>query len=113
MIHLNCKIYISHYNVALASAAAIGLPVRFLGLCDSSLRGGTTWCTRCVLSRVEVEVALLSLVTAGIWRLLVYLRLLHYHHFSALLVGLLLIYRHSSISLPLVLTASWVASKLA
>ena len=63
MIHLNGQIDISHYDVAtwLTPAAVVRLPIRF----DGRLRGcASLSLARGVLSRVEVKVTLLPLVTS-------------------------------------------------
>ena len=87
MIHLNCQVDISHYDVAIGigSAACVGLAIRLNG----SLRRGSPCLgslTRGILGRVEIKVTLLPLVPS--WILLLDLWRLHHH--SLLLPSLVL-----------------------
>ena len=87
MIHLNCQVDISHYDVAIwiASAACVGLAIRLdssLRRCPPSLRS----LARGILGRIEIKVTLLPLLPSRI----LLLDLGRFHHHSLLLSSLVL-----------------------
>lgn len=87
MIHLNCQVNISHYDVAIwiSSAASVGLAIRLdssLRRCPPSLRS----LARGILGRVEIKVTLLPLLPSRI----LLLDLGRFHHHSLLLSSLVL-----------------------